>query len=164
MLQNYSKLYDTSKWWYLTLNILQAERIESLKAGILAAFSLSLAYGVVILSNLMLAKQFPAISLEISTGINLLFSGAIACLSGFLFGVTYRYIIREDKNSHLQDGAVLAFGLVRGLAQADVGLTFYDSWWTIGILAIESILLFAIARFTLDLAIYFGWVRPFKSS
>lgn len=144
---------------------MQAERIESLKAGILAAFSLAIAYGVVTLSNLVLAKQFPVpIGLEISTGINLLFSGAIACLSGFLFGVTYRYIIREDKNSHLQDGAVLAFGLVRGLAQVDAGLTFYHNWWTFGVLAIESILLFAIARFTLDRAINFGWVRPFKSS
>lgn len=144
---------------------MQAERIESLKAGILAAFSLSIAYGIVTLSNLVLAKQFPVlISLEISTGVNLLFSGAIACLSGFLFGITYRYIIREDKNSHLQDGAVLAFGLVRGLAQVDVGLTFQLSWWTFGILAIESILLFAIARLTLDRAICFGWVRPFKSS
>lgn len=149
----------------VNLDILQAERIESLKAGILAAFSLFLAYGVVTLSNLVLAKQFPVlVSLEISPGVNLLFSGAIACLSGFLFGVTYRYIIREDQNSHLQDGAVLAFGLVRGLAQVDVGLTFHHSWWTFGILAIESILLFAIARLTLDRAIYFGWVRPFKSS
>jgi hypothetical protein len=39
-----------------------------------------------------------------------------------LFGVTYRYIIQEDSNPQLKAGAVLAFGLVRGLTVLDIGL------------------------------------------
>lgn len=148
------------------MDVLQAERIESVKAGSFAALSISLAYGMTTLGNqLVLAKQFEALTdLQISTLANLLAGGAIACLSGFLFGITYRYIIRQDRNSHLQDGAVLAFGLVRGLAQIDVGLNFQNAFWSFGVLGVESILLFAIARFTLDLAISRGWVKPFKSS
>lgn len=148
------------------MNVSKAERIESVKSGSFAALSLSLAYGIIALGNqLVLAKQFETLAdLEISTAANLLLSGALACLSGFLFGITYRYIIREDRNSHLEDGAVLAFGLVRGSAQVDVGLNFQNGFWSFGVLGVESILLFAIARFTLDLAISRGWVKPFKSN
>jgi hypothetical protein len=42
-------------------------------------------------------------------------SGAVASVNGLLFGVTYRYIIRSDKNPQLKAGGILAFGLVRGL-------------------------------------------------
>ncbi|MBD2186292.1 hypothetical protein H6S82_24070 [Planktothrix sp. FACHB-1355] len=145
---------------------LQAERIESVKAGSFAALSLFLAYGIATLGNqLVLAKQFEVLaSLQISTAANLLLSGAIAIISGFLFGITYRYIIREDRNSHLSEGAVLAFGLVRGLAQADVGLNFDNAFWSCGVLAVESIVLFAIARYTLDVAIDRGWLKPFRLS
>lgn len=48
-------------------------------------------------------------------------SGAIAFFSGLLFGVTYRYLIRSDKNPQLKAGGVLAFGLVRGLTQIELG-------------------------------------------
>lgn len=144
---------------------LAAERIESLKAGILSAFALLLAFGTItVINQLILAQQFDTLAgLQIATvDINLLISGAVAWLSGFLFGITYRYIIRQDNNSHLQEGAVLAFGLVRGLAQLDVGLKLQDSFWPFIVLALESVLLFAIARFTLDLAIQSRWVKPFK--
>ena len=153
-----------SNWRYFTLTVLQAERIESLKAGIFAAFSLFLAYGITTLGNdLILAHQFTTLaSLQITSPLNLLISGAIACFSGFLFGVTYRYIIRTDQNSHLKEGAVLAFGLVRGLAQVDIGIKTDNTFWSLGVLVAESILLFAIARFTLDTAIYLRWVKPFN--
>ena len=136
-----------------------AERIESIKAGTLAALSVSLAYGIATVGNSWALADLP-----ITWDFKLLVSYAIAWVSGFLFGITYRYVIRQDRNSHLNDGAVLAFGLVRGLAQVDVGLNFTDAVWSFGILAVESILLFAIARFTLDWAIALGWVKTFKSS
>ena len=147
-------------------SVLIAERIESVKAGILAGLSVGLVFAIAMLANqLILAQQFEELaSLQISNFANLLVSGAIACLSGSLFGVTYRYIIREDRNSHLNDGAVLAFGLVRGLAQVDLGLNFEQGSWSFAILAVESIFLFAIARFILDSAIQFGWIKPFKSN
>ena len=142
-----------------------AERIESLKAGTLAAKSFLLAYGIASLGNtLVLAEQFEILAgKQLASGFTMLASCAIAWLSGFLFGITYRYVIRSDRNSHLSDGAVLAFGLVRGLAQVDVGLNFTDALWSFGILGIESILLFAFARLTLDWAMGLGWVKPFRS-
>lgn len=145
------------------------ERIESLKAGTLAALSVFLTYGIATLGNsLVLAKfvetQNFAPLQQVPTGVNLLVSGAIAWLSGFLFGITYRYVIREDSNSHLKTGAVLAFGLVRGLAQVEVGLNFPDAFWSFAVLGVESILLFASARQALDWAIRNTWVKPFKSS
>ncbi|MBW4489729.1 MAG: hypothetical protein KME12_18255 [Trichocoleus desertorum ATA4-8-CV12] len=144
-----------------------AERIESLKAGTLAALSVCVAFAAIALVNSqVLAIQFASFaSLQIvSIDANLLMSGAIAILAGFLFGVTYRYVIREDQNPHLKSGAVLAFGLVRGLAQVDVGFSLQGTLWPFGLLAIESVCLFAIARFTLDFAIQQRWVKRFNSN
>ena len=143
-----------------------AERIESLKAGTLAALALLLAFGVATTGNqLLLAQHFEAIApLQFAPSVpNQLLSGAIAGSSGFLFGVTYRYIVRRDRNPHLKSGAVLAFGLVRGLALVDVGLRSQDSLWPYAVLGVESLLMFAIARFALDAAIQGGWVKPFES-
>lgn len=143
-----------------------AERIESLKAGILSGLSLTVAYSLITLSNcLVLAKQFEVLAaLDVTNAVNLLVKVAIAFVSGFLFGVTYRYVIRDDENPHLKSGAVLAFGLVRGFAPVEVELNLIDSVWILGVLGIESILYFAIARFMLDLAIHHHWVKPFKSN
>nr|WP_290227776.1 hypothetical protein [Trichocoleus desertorum] len=144
-----------------------AERIESLKAGTLAALSVCVAFAAIALVNSqVLATQFASFaSLQIvSIDANLLMSGAIAILAGFLFGVTYRYVIREDHNPHLKSGAVLAFGLVRGLAQVDVGFSLQGTLWPFGLLAIESVCLFAIARSTLDFAIQQNWVKRFNSN
>lgn len=45
---------------------------------------------------------------------------AAVAASCMLFGVTYRYALRQDlRDGHLKGGVVAAFGLVRGLAQAD---------------------------------------------
>ena len=151
--------------WSFELNL--AERIESLKAGTLAALSVCVAFAAIALVNSqVLATQFASFaSLQIvSIDANLLMSGAIAILAGFLFGFTYRYVIREDHNPHLKSGAVLAFGLVRGLAQVDVGFSLQGTLWPFGLLAIESVCLFAIARFTLDFAIQQNWVKRFNSN
>jgi ammonia channel protein AmtB len=76
---------------------------------------------------------------------------AIASISGFLFAVTYRYIVRDDQNPHLKSGAVSAFGLVRGLAQIQEPL---DS--IVNIMAIaESLILFNVIRYGLE----FLWQR-----
>jgi hypothetical protein len=140
------------------------ERIESLKAGAFAAVSFTLAYGVVLsIDELILAVRWQGISqLQFSLGIDLGVKIAIAFLNGFLFGVTYRYIIRGDRNSHLKDGAVLAFGLVRGCAPIQVFNDLYPGILLLAILAIESIVCFATARFTLDLALQRGFLKPFS--
>jgi hypothetical protein len=85
-------------------------------------------------------------------------SGAIATFSGLLFGVTYRYIIRSDKNPQLKAGGVLAFGLVRGLTQMELGLNSNITIWSFLVLAAESLLWFVFAAIALDF-----WVKPFSS-
>lgn len=88
---------------------------------------------------------------------------AIALLSGFLFGVTYRYAIRDDRNPHLKSGVVFAFGLVRGLAQVDGALDGAKAPLFVAVWAIESVLFFAMASGVLDWAIERRWVQALKS-
>ncbi|MDZ7959281.1 MAG: hypothetical protein RMY34_15595 [Aulosira sp. DedQUE10] len=143
-----------------------AERLESLKAGIIGALSLVLAFIITSLVNtLVLAKYFPILaSLEIEPlNLHFLLSGIISSFSGLLFGVTYRYIIRIDKNPQLKAGGVFAFGLVRGLTQIEVGWNGNTSALPCLVLALESVLWFAIAAIALDTAMQLGWLKPFAS-
>ena len=133
---------------------LAAERIESLKAGIVGGSSLAIAEVTVILFRIVLLAQIQTFGLESFIEI------FIATVSGFLFGVTYRYITRNDRNTHLQEGAVLAFGLVRGLALVEgqlntvgVGLGMFS--------ILQSLIGFAIARWILDIAIAGKLIKPF---
>ena len=86
-------------------------------------------------------------------------SGAIAIVCGLLFGVTYRYAIRGDDNFQLKSGTVLAFGLVRGLTQLDIGLNTPDFVLPFVVMAGESIFWFALAAVILNWAIQRGWVK-----
>ncbi|MEM6402513.1 MAG: hypothetical protein AAF757_20170 [Cyanobacteria bacterium P01_D01_bin.116] len=143
---------------------LMAERLESLKAGILSALSFSLVFIPASIFNQFLLKEyfFKLYSGSIITlSWQWLISVGIASFSGFLFGSTYRYIIRKDENPHLKSGGILAFGLVRGLAQVDIGLNFPLSALTFTLIVIENIAEFAIAAFILDNAIKFSLVKPF---
>jgi hypothetical protein len=140
---------------------LVTERIESVKAGVIGAGAFTLAALVLLVVQglasdfiLKLNTSFEVISWIL--GIEL----AIGAVSGFLFGVTYRYIIRSDRNSHLQDGAVLAFGLVRGLALVEKNLVLSELLSLAG-LVLQSIVCFAIARLILDLAIAHKLIKPF---
>ncbi|MDH6098289.1 hypothetical protein NWP21_05430 [Anabaenopsis sp. FSS-46] len=138
-----------------------AERLESLKAGIISAISLSLAFLITSLVNTMvLVQYFPTLA-SLYTNINFHWwlTGGIAGLSGFLFGVTYRYIIRTDNNTQLKSGAVLAFGLVRGLTQLNSTNIIPDL-----VQAGESIFWFAMGAIALDTAIQIRWVKPFPST
>jgi hypothetical protein len=143
---------------------MMAERLESLKAGIIGGLSLGLAYLITSLINtLALAKYFPIlVSLHKDFNGDWLLSGAIAGFSGLLFGATYRYIIRKDHNPHLKSGGVLAFGLVRGLTQIELGWNASSTVLPFVVLASESILWFAIAAIALDQALQFAWVKPFS--
>jgi hypothetical protein len=136
----------------------RVERIESVKAGSLSGLAAGIAYGTIagVSRYLSIGHSLPLASIVVEI--------AIAVSGGFLFGVTYRYIIRTDRNDHLNSGAVLAFGLVRGLAQIDVRSLDFDRLWLTGGLVAESILLFAVARYTLDYALTARWISPFKGS
>jgi hypothetical protein len=147
------------------LNKLQAERIDSIKAGILAGFSFCFTYCMAILVNRLVGVEQLTLFTQLPkpVGIDLLLTIVSAWVSGFLFGVTYRYIIRSDRNPHLKDGAVLAFGLVRGLVFVEVRDNLHGSFYLLSLLTIESLFCFVVARFTIDLAIGRNWVKPYGS-
>jgi hypothetical protein len=136
------------------------ERLESLKAGLITGVMAAVAEGLFQSLQVYIWPKLEAIKI---TG--LIFTPAfwgdlaIAGLSGFLFGVTCRYAIRQDNNPHLSSGVILAFGLVRGLAQVQLDeVTFQDA--SLVLFAImESIGLFAIAYVGLSVSIRQGWVK-----
>ena len=134
----------------------KVERIESVKAGSLSGITAGISYvAISTIDKLMLPEYSRSL---ISLGLE----AAISIVTGFLFGVTYRYIVRTDRNDHLNAGAVLAFGLVRGLAQLDVSNFELNQIWIDGLIVGKSILLFSIARYLLDLGLAAGWVLPFS--
>jgi hypothetical protein len=141
---------------------LVTERIESVKAGIIGAGGFAIAELMLILARSLfltfVCKHSPE---TLALNIEWLLQLAIGVVNGFLFGVTYRYIIRDDHNSHLNDGAVLAFGLVRGLALVEDKLDL-AALLSLIILVIQSIICFAIARLILDLVMTHKLVKPFK--
>jgi hypothetical protein len=144
---------------------LMAERLESLKAGVIGSLSLGLAFLSTSLINVLwLNKYFQLVNYNTVDIVNLqvLLSGIIVGFSGFLFGVTYRYIVRVDTNPHLKTGGILAFGLVRGLTQIEVAWNINNPVLPFLILAAESILWFALAAFALDAAILRKWLKPFS--
>ena len=144
---------------------LVAERIESVKAGIVGAGAFAVAELVILVAKLSVFHLLPELNLgNLAASITIdqiwLIQSLIGVVSGFLFGVTYRYIIRNDTNSHLNDGAVLAFGLVRGLALIEQNL-LGSELLSVLFLIIQSIICFALARFVLDLAIAHKFIKPF---
>lgn len=144
-----------------------AERVESLKAGMLASLSLMIAFFLTTLVNhLVLAKYFERLGSLAFDSLDLqwLVRIGIVCVCGLLFGVTYRYIIRSDKNPQLKAGGVLAFGLVRCLTQVEVGLSYSRDILPFIVLGVESIFWFVLAAFFLETAMQFGWIKPFESN
>jgi hypothetical protein len=148
---------------------LVTERIESVKAGIFGAVAFVVAELLFLLIQALVLGLLPELNQnaldfggrgDIKLGIELGIALGIGAVSGFLFGVTYRYIIRSDRNSHLNDGAVLAFGLVRGLALGEKNIVVTELL-SLGGFVLQSILCFAIARLILDLAIARKLIKPF---
>jgi hypothetical protein len=154
-----------------------AERVESIKAGGIGALAAGLAWGNLTIAHIFIAPTLitqPFIALALAPVLGnaplsppsstyLPASAAIALFSGFLFGITYRYIIRQDRNPHLKSGAVGAFGLVRGLAQSEASLRTIQDLLPAAIALGESLVLFAIVRLALDWALQKNWLKPFPS-
>ncbi|MEM6613393.1 MAG: hypothetical protein AAF652_14270 [Cyanobacteria bacterium P01_C01_bin.72] len=137
------------------------ERIESVKAGIVGAGAFSIAELLFsVARGLIFSSVFDADFTALIFDVQWVIELAIGAVSGFLFGVTYRYVIRSDRNSHLNDGAVLAFGLVRGLALIEKNLILSELL-SLGGLVLQSIICFAIARLVLDLALARKLIKPY---
>jgi hypothetical protein len=130
----------------------QLERLESLKIGLVGGLSVAT---LSILFSLLhsLVELQPNLVLQQGITEDTVISGAIAFISGFLFGVTYRYVVQSAPNPHLKSGAVLAFGLVRGLAQLDLGWRLQENLGLLLLLAGESVVMFAIAALFLNVLI-----------
>lgn len=90
--------------------------------------------------------------------------------SGFLFAVTYRYIVRRDRNSHLKSGAILAFACIRGFATIERDLPaltllpLTQMAFAIAILVLENIAWLAIVQSILETAIHHKWITAFGSA
>ncbi len=143
-----------------------AERLESIKAGILGGFAVCLGFAITNLFNSLLLARFLGLLYPLRINAitwQLLVSAIVATCCGLLFGVTFRYIVRTDNNPQLKAGAVLAFGLVRGLTQVDVALSCRSPVLPFMVLGVESIFWFVIAAIALDWAMAIGWIKPFTS-
>lgn len=144
------------------------ERVESLKAGFGGGVAAAIGFGAILASQNLLTQVAAAYTAEGNiasltglTGFLGLIQAGIAVFSGALFGITYRYVVRNDRNAHLQSGAVGAFGLVRGLAQIEA-TWMSDPYWLTAFKLLESLLLFAIVAVWLDWAIKQGWILRFN--
>ncbi len=84
-------------------------RWESIKAGLIGALAVGLVAAIAWLVTSLSALPITLPSSLLAWFISL----SVALCSGFFFGVTYRYILRQDDNLHLGSGAVGAFAFVR---------------------------------------------------
>jgi hypothetical protein len=120
------------------------ERIESIQVGSISA----LAFLVPYLLFLTVDRLFLGESITL-IGAFVKISGAI--ISGFLFGVTYRYVVRNDDNPHLKDGTVAAFALVRGLVPLQLSTDLLADAWQLSLFLGESFICFLSSRLLLEL-------------
>lgn len=123
----------------------QVDRLNSLKAAGLAGFTAALMVAMFWLAH--------------PTPLGWLIPLAIAAVSGSLFGITYRYAVRQDPNPQVKAGVVLAFGLVRGLALSQQAGMFWPAIvWSTMVACGESLALFAGAAAALEWAHQRGWL------
>lgn len=144
-----------------------AERLESAKVAIAGGLTAGLISFALLLGQRFLQPEMAIplwplrYLLSGLAGQALLANWAIAALSGSLFALTYRYAIRQDQNPQLNAGVVLAFTLVRGLAQVDAGSAIAQNFWPFLTACAESALLFGGSAIVLNLAFAQTWLKPF---
>ena len=161
-----------------------ADRLESFKSGFLGAIASVLAFFAIavlhdFLQNYLTGLQ-PSMrlinSFELGNPLILFFKLGMIGFSGFLFAVTYRYIVRRDRNSHLKSGAILAFACIRSFATVDRDLSALTDFSSsslitfinifalpIAILLLENIIWLAIVQRLLETAIQHQWIAAFDS-
>jgi len=149
-----------------------ADRIESFKAGFLGVIASVFAFFVIALLHHFLQNFLTGqliSSFELGNPFILLIKLSMIGFSGFLFAVTYRYIVRRDRNSHLKSGAILAFACIRsfGTIEPDLStltlLPLTQMAFAIAILLLENIAWLAIVQSILETAIQNKWIAAFGS-
>jgi len=131
-----------------------AERIESAKAAVAAGLAGAFAAAP-------LAAAAPAGASDL----------AVVLSSCALFGVVYRYALRRDLgNPHLKGGVVASFGLVRGLAQAQLFLATaapagaaptFEQAAQAALLVGEAVVTFALAAAAVEACFSRGLISTF---
>ncbi|OYQ63647.1 hypothetical protein B9G53_16195 [Pseudanabaena sp. SR411] len=149
-----------------------ADRIESFKAGFLGAIASVFAFFAIALLHHFL-QNFLSVQLissfELSSPFILLIKLGMIGFSGFLFAVTYRYIVRRDRNSHLKSGAILAFACIRSFGAIDRDLPTLTLLPLVqlalvsAILLLENVAWLAIVQSLLETAIQTKWIAAFGS-
>ncbi|NCR43293.1 MAG: hypothetical protein GPJ09_02780 [Microcystis aeruginosa SX13-01] len=126
------------------MQITLKERIESIQVGSISALAFLVPYLLfLIVDRLLLGESLTVIGAFVKI------SGAI--ISGFLFGVTYRYVVRNDDNPHLKDGTVAAFALVRGLVPLQLSTDLIADSGRLSLFLGESFICFLSSRLLLEL-------------
>ena len=126
------------------MQITLKERIESIQVGSISALAFLVPYLLfLIVDRLLLGESLTLIGAFVKI------SGAI--ISGFLFGVTYRYVVRNDDNPHLKDGTVVAFALVRGLVPLQLSTDLIADSGRLSLFLGESFICFLSSRLLLEL-------------
>ena len=137
------------------------DRIASVQAAGLTGFIAGVTGGGLLLLNRVAALGWgAAVSSTLGglAGITFWVSVAIAALSGALFGITYRYVVRQDPSSYLRSGVIFAFSLVRGLALVNVGAAVTMMGWPFLMAVTESLLMFSLAAAALEVTLRQGWI------
>ena len=148
------------------------DRIESFKAGFLGAIASVFAFFAIAILHHFLQNSLTVqliSSFELGNPFILLIKLSMIGFSGFLFAVTYRYIVRRDRNSHLKSGAILAFACIRsfGTIERDLSaltlLPLTQMAFAIAILLLENLAWLAIVQSILETAIQNKWIAAFGS-
>lgn len=137
------------------------DRIESLKAAVVTGATAGAVAALLLGMRRLTTLGFviAAHSLVNGLGGGAFWLGvAIAALSGSLFGITYRYAIRQDNNLQINLGVIFAFALVRGLSLVDTAAALSLGGWPFLTGILESLALFATAAITLELTFRLQWV------
>jgi hypothetical protein len=138
------------------------DRVESLKGAALAGTAAGVTAALLLLGHRVPALGWGAALASVTSGLGgktFWVSAVIVGLCGGLFGITYRYAVRQDDNAQLKAGVVLAFSLVRGLALVNVAAAVSLRGWPFAVAIAESLLIFAAAAASLELAQQQGWVK-----
>ena len=149
------------------------DRIESFKAGFLGLIASVFAFFAIAILHHFLQNSLTVqliSSFELGNPFILLIKLSMIGFSGFLFAVTYRYIVRRDRNSHLKSGAILAFACIHsfGTIERDLSaltlLPLTQMAFAIAILLLENIAWLAIVQSILETAIQNKWIAAFGSA
>lgn len=141
------------------------DRVQSLKTAVLAGTAAGMVAAVLLLAHRVPSLGWRTALTSITSGLSgstFWVSALIAGLSGGLFGITYRYAVRQDDNFQLKTGVVLAFSLVRGLALVNVAAAVSLRGWPFAAAIAESLLIFATAAASLEFARQQKWIKPVK--